>query len=216
MGWIKAILVEIRAWLGWSVRFFPGRVGNVLRLAGFRAQKIQIGKNIRIGVGVVMHGGSNVRLGDGVSIMDGAVLEAVSGRLTIGNDVSINRRVCLDASNGGVIELGNDVLIGPNVVVRAANHEFNDPGVPIRLQGHRAGKILVQEDVWVGANAVLLAGVQIGKSSVVGAGAVVTRDVPPYSVVGGVPAVVIGSRPHHGNPLRLGGSLDIRGSGNNG
>lgn len=203
-------MLEIRAWIGWVVRFFPGRVGNALRVAGFRAQQIQIGKNVRIGVGVVIHGGGNVRLGDDVSIMDGAVLEAVSGRLTIGNEASINRRVCLDASNGGVIDLGNDVLIGPNVVIRAANHEFNDPSIPIRLQGHRAGKIMVQEDVWVGANAVILAGVQIGKSSVVGAGAVVTRDVPSFSVVGGVPAVVIGSRPRHEIRLRLGGPLDIR------
>jgi galactoside O-acetyltransferase len=86
------------------------------------------------------------------------------------------------------------VLIGPNTVIRASNHNYNRVDIPIRDQGHSGGKIVIEDDVWIGSNAVITPDVVIGKGAIVGAGAVVVHDVSPYDIVGGVPAVTIGKR----------------------
>jgi galactoside O-acetyltransferase len=98
------------------------------------------------------------------------------------------------AASAGEILIGNDVLIGPNTVLRAADHEFADPIKPIRLQGYRRGRIEIGDNVWLAANVVVTANVRIGDGAVVGAGSVVTRDLPPMTVCVGVPARPIRSR----------------------
>jgi acetyltransferase-like isoleucine patch superfamily enzyme len=113
--------------------------------------------------------------------------------LEIGHRVNINYQVHLDAS-GGHISIGNDVLIGPNCVLRAADHVFADPSIPVNCQGHQGGSIVIGDDCWLGANVVVLKDVSIGRGSVIGAGAVVTRNIPPYSIAVGMPAQVIGRR----------------------
>jgi len=123
-----------------------------------------------------------------------SALDARNGTLQIGDRVSINSNVLLDASDNGRIIIGSDVLIGPNVVLRASNHVFKDKDRPINQQGHTGGYILVQDDVWIGANVVVVPNVTIGAHAVVAAGAVVTSDVEPWTVVGGVPARVISRR----------------------
>ncbi len=91
------------------------------------------------------------------------------------------------------IVIGSDVIIGPNVLVTAANYRFND-GRPIHDQAMNAADIVIGDDVWIGGGSIVLAGCKIGVGAVIGAGAVVTRDVPPFTVVAGVPARVIGQR----------------------
>jgi acetyltransferase-like isoleucine patch superfamily enzyme len=108
--------------------------------------------------------------------------------------VSINSRVSIDASRGGRIIIGNDVLIGQNVVLRASNHLFSATDAAIVSQGHTGGEIVVEDDVWIGANVVIVPGVTIGAHAVVAAGAVVTHHVNAWTVVGGVPARVISHR----------------------
>ena len=115
-------------------------------------------------------------------------------RLVIGDRVALNDNVMINADCGGKITIGNDVLIGPNAVIRAANHRFSDVGQLIAAQGHDVGSIDIGDDVWIGANAVILPNVRIGKGTVIGAGSVVIGDVPDYSVAVGVPARVIRSR----------------------
>lgn len=110
--------------------------------------------------------------------------------VSIGDGVSLNTGVVINASDGGLIEIGNDVLIGPYCVLRAANHVFSDPSKPIRMQGHAAGRIVIEDDCWLGSHVVVTSNVTIGKGSVIGAHSVVTHDIPPYSVAMGVPAVV--------------------------
>jgi acetyltransferase-like isoleucine patch superfamily enzyme len=90
-----------------------------------------------------------------------------------------------------MIEIGNDVIIGPGVSLFSENHNYKDINTPIRLQGETRKKIVIEDDVWIGANAIILAGVYIGKHSVVGAGSVVTKDVPANSVVVGSPAKLV-------------------------
>jgi len=89
---------------------------------------------------------------------------------------------------------GDNVICGPRVSFHAENHVYTDPNTPIRLQGVTRRGIVVEADCWIGAGSMILDGVRIGRGTVVAAGAVVTRDVPPYSVVAGVPARVIKSR----------------------
>lgn len=94
----------------------------------------------------------------------------------------------------GGVEIGCDVLMGPGVKIITRNHVIADRSVPIRFQGESFHPVIIGDDVWIGANAVILPGVQIGRGAVVAAGAVVSKSVPAYAVVGGVPARVISYR----------------------
>ena len=154
--------------------------------------------------GILLPAGSRIARVDAVTVGSGFSLgrncsiycqdPERGSRLTIGNRVALNDNVTLNADCGGQIEIGNDVLIAPNVVVRAANHRFANRDAPIRTQGHDAGSIHIGDDVWIGANAVILPGVTIGRGAVIGAGSVVTRDVSDYTIVAGVPARPVGTR----------------------
>ena len=112
--------------------------------------------------------------------------------LSIGKNSGINRGTWISAMGG--VEIGNHVLIGPYVIIHSANHKFDRLDIPIQEQGWDKLGTTIDDDVWIGANAIVLPGVTIGKGSVIGAGIVVTKDIPPYSVAVGVPAKVIKSR----------------------
>lgn len=111
--------------------------------------------------------------------------------LNIGNNVKLNIGVMINADCGGVIKIGNDVLIGPYTVIRASGHNYEDKNLLIRNQGHNKGVITIEDDVWIGSGVVIIGNVTIGKGAVIAAGAVVTKDVLPMSVVGGIPAGMI-------------------------
>ena len=113
------------------------------------------------------------------------------GESRIGRNVAINRNSVIGAAEHGRISIGNDVLISQNVVIRASDHRYSSPDVLIIHQGHSSGVIEIGDDVWIGANSVITKDVHIGSHSIVAAGAVVTKDVPPWAIVGGVPAKVI-------------------------
>ncbi|RSK42567.1 acyltransferase, partial [Hymenobacter rigui] len=91
----------------------------------------------------------------------------------------------------GPVRIGHHVILAQHVVLSGLNHGYQDPTRPIREQPCSAAEIVVEDEVWIGANAVVTAGVRIGRHAVVAAGAVVTRDVPAYAVVGGNPARVL-------------------------
>ena len=96
---------------------------------------------------------------------------------------------------GPQVELGAYVMIGPRVAIVGADHIIDCPGVPMRFSGRPPMKrTIVETDVWVGYGAIIMAGVRLGRGSIVAAGAVVTKDVPPYHIYGGVPAKKIGER----------------------
>ncbi len=114
--------------------------------------------------------------------------------IVIGDYSHVNRDCCLWAGQKSRIVLGKFVLMGPGVRIHATNHTFADTGIPMMLQPLREADVVIEDDVWLGANVVVTAGVSIGQGAVVAAGAVVTKDVPPYAIVGGVPAKVIKSR----------------------
>ncbi|WP_273484041.1 acyltransferase [Desulforamulus ruminis] len=104
----------------------------------------------------------------------------------IGNNVIINNQ-CWFIGSGG-IEIKDNVLIGPRVSFYSSNHNYKDKNKLIREQGYVFKKITVENDVWIGSGAIILNGVTLGEGCVVAAGAIVTKDVEHYTVVGGVPA----------------------------
>jgi len=118
----------------------------------------------------------------------------LGGRVVIGDNVALNQNVFIVGGEGKSIKIGNNVLIGPNVVLRSSDHRFTDVDTPIRLQGHNEGEITIEDDVWLGANVVVTKDVRIGHGCVIGAGSIVTRDLPPNSIAVGVPARVVSSR----------------------
>ena len=91
----------------------------------------------------------------------------------------------------GPVDIGNHVNLAQGITVTALNHNFSDTNKRIDEQGVSTNPVTIEDDVWVGANAVILPGVTIGEHCVVAAGAVVTKDVPPHSLVAGIPAKVI-------------------------
>ena len=91
----------------------------------------------------------------------------------------------------GPVDIGNNVNLAQGITVTALNHNFSDTNKRIDEQGVSTNPVTIEDDVWVGANAVILPGVTIGCHCVVAAGAVVTKNVPPHSLVAGVPAKVI-------------------------
>jgi acetyltransferase-like isoleucine patch superfamily enzyme len=113
-------------------------------------------------------------------------------RISVGNNCSINEFVWMDGA--GYIEIGNNVRIAHRTSIISGNHNFNDLNIIIKNQGATIGKIVIEDNVWIGANVIILAGVTISTGAVIAAGAVVTKDVPPNAVAGGVPAKIIRSR----------------------
>ncbi|TYA78492.1 acyltransferase [Seonamhaeicola marinus] len=108
-------------------------------------------------------------------------------------DVVIGDRTKIGLSNTiiGPVTIGNDIRLAQNITVSGLNHDYQDVHQPIHEQGVSTSEIVLEDNSWLGANVVVVAGVTIGKHCIVAAGSVVTKDVPPYSVVVGNPARVI-------------------------
>jgi len=100
--------------------------------------------------------------------------------------VFINDNFWCNAKGG--VEIGNDVLIGPNVVIHSSNHRFSDKNKLIRQQGHDNRAVVIGNNVWVGANVVIVPGVIVGEGCVIGAGSIVTKNLDSKSVYVGNPA----------------------------
>lgn len=131
-------------------------------------------------------------IGSDAVLMRGFIVRA-PGSVRIGDRFFANDYVSL--FGGGGIQIGNDVLLGPRVQVFSENHRYETRSVPINRQGWQRAEVRIGDDVWIGAGAIVLPGVTIGMGAVIAAGAVVTKDVAAYSIVGGVPAKLIGTRP---------------------
>jgi galactoside O-acetyltransferase len=174
---------------------WPASLGGYsLRRSFWKKRFAYCGENVNFGDDLVIDGFPSIEIGDGVSFMSRSYLYANDqGCLSIGSRCSFNHGVFLGAA-GGEVRIGDDVLVGPNVVFRASDHVFENPSTLIRCQGHRRGKIVIGNNVWLAANVVVTAGVTIGDGCVVGAGSVVTHDLPAMTLCVGSPARVIRSR----------------------
>ena len=155
-------------------------------------KNVTFGKNVTVEGEIEIATAGNICVGDNTLIKKWVCFRPYGGYIHIGENCSVNS-FCHISGNGGV-EIGNNVLLATQCVIVSANHNFSDINEPIAKQGETKEKIVIEDDCWLGAGVKVLAGVTIHKGSVIGAGSVITHDVPPYSVVVGVPGKVIKSR----------------------
>jgi maltose O-acetyltransferase len=161
---------ELWFWIEGLLGWMPGRVGRLVRSVCYQPFVASAGA-----LDVECH--THIRM---------------PWRLTCGRQVSIGRGCQLTCTEG--VTLGDDVLLGPGVLLVSNNHEWTDPHRHIRDQGLRGAPITIGDDVWIGANVVVLPGVTIGEGAVIAAGSVVRDDVDAYAVVAGAPAKVVSHR----------------------
>lgn len=194
---IKSIILEPVCWFTHFLIWMPGNCGDRLRYLLYRKYFKECGRDIHIPPGCFFRGLKNIILKNDILFGPWCQIYASGNneeQIIIGEGVCFNSNVMVNAELGGKIKIGNKVLIGPNVVLRASNHSFSRRDRPICEQGHAAGVIVIEDDVWIGSNVTILPNVTIGRGAVVGAGAVVNKSIEAYSIVGGVPAKQIGTR----------------------
>ncbi len=188
-------------WLRWRLKKAGG-----LMLIGSRVKVryphyLQVGKNFiaEDGAEIMALSQQGIICGDNVTIGAYASIKPSSyyGRnlgvgLRIGDNSNIGRYSYIGCS--GLITIGKNVMMGPRVGLFAENHKFDAVDRPMRDQGVTRAPIVVEDDCWLASSSTILAGVTIGRGSIVAAGSVVTHDVPPFSIVAGSPAKIIRSR----------------------
>lgn len=131
---------------------------------------LEVGKNVNIERGVEFGSGKNIRIGDNSGLGINAVIP-----------------------EGSII--GKDVMMGPNCYIHARNHNFDRLDIPMREQGGTDSlPVIIDDDVWIGRDVTIMRGRHISKGTIVAANSVVTKDFPPYSIIGGNPAKLIRSR----------------------
>ena len=170
--------------------------------------RIRIGDGTGIGRNVIMRANTKastgIELGKGVSINDAVVINANRGRVILG-DRSWLGPFCLVYGNGGVT-IGRNVLVAGHSSINTVSHSAERCDIPINDQPVVTDPVVIEDDVWIGLNAVILQGVTIGQGSIVGAGAVVNKSIPAWSIAGGVPARIIGRRKRAPAPEKAGES----------
>ena len=149
---------------------FAGNISKFIRFLLVKNIFLKVGKNINIENRVWFGSGSKIKIGDNSGIGSFCLLR-------------------------GKITIGKNTMMGPEVIILTKNHKFDRIDIPMVQQGFQDEKeVIIEDDVWIGTRAIILPGVRICKGSVIGAGAVVTKDVAPYSIMGGVPAKLIKKR----------------------
>lgn len=122
--------------------------------------------------------------------IEGKVLLGKFDDITIGNNVQINENSRLRN-----VRIGNNVMIAPDVYILHSGHNFESTEIPMRFQGDKFySETIIEDDVWIGSRAIINAGKKIGKGAIIAAGSVVTKDIEPFTIVGGNPALVIKRR----------------------
>lgn len=132
------------------------------------------------------------QLGNRSIIEEYTVVDNGVGNVLIGDDTLVGLRNTII----GPVRIGNHVILAQNVVLSGLNHRYSNGSKPIHLQGVTTKEIIIEDDVWIAANSIITAGVHVGKHSIVAGGSVITKDVPPYSMVAGNPAKVIKTLPN--------------------
>lgn len=152
-------------------KYFPSGLGILIRMWLYKIFLKKSGKGLRIAEMVTIK---------------------FPEHISVGNNVSFNEYDWIDGN--GEITIGNYVSIGPDVKLISFEHGYKNIDMPIKLQPKQMGKIRIEDNVWIGAGAIITANVTIGTGSIIGAGSVVLEDVDAYSIVAGIPAKVLKKR----------------------
>jgi acetyltransferase-like isoleucine patch superfamily enzyme len=197
VGWVPTVVgIGLRGVLYRLILKMDGMaaIENNVRLR--YANQIRLGHGSYLDQGVYLHACPNgIDIGARTIVMHGAVLHVYNFRnmphsgIKIGTDSLIGEYSVIRGQGG--IEIGNRVYTSPFTQIIAVNHIFEDPAQPFVDQGITAQGIVIEDDVWLGAGAIITDNVRVGKGAVVAAGAVVTKNVEPHTLVGGVPAKLI-------------------------
>lgn len=193
-GWIPTIVgVAVRGLFYRLILRMDGLAAIESRVRLRFADHIKLGHGVYLDEGVYLHATpKGIDIGPRSIVMHGAVLHVYNFRdmprsgIKIGSDSLIGEYSVIRGQGG--VQIGDRVYTSPFTQIIAVNHVFDDPNQPFVDQGITAEGIVIEDDVWLGAGAIITDGVRVGKGAVVAAGAVVTKDVPPHTVVGGVPA----------------------------
>lgn len=156
--------------------------------------RIQIAKNTFVAKTAIIEirRGGDIEIGESCEILDGVMLLSYGGTIKIGSGCSINPYTIIYGISKTTI--GNNVLIAGHCMIIPAQHTFKDRNQTIKSQKISSKGIVIEDDVWIAHGCSILDGITIGQGAVIAAGSVVNNDVPPYSVVGGVPAKIIKMR----------------------
>ncbi|HNQ93252.1 MAG TPA: acyltransferase [Anaerolineales bacterium] len=197
LGWIPTIVgIAIRSVLYKLILRMDGfaAIENNVRLRF--ADHIKLGNGSYLDHGAYLHACPNgIEIGERSIVMHGAILHVYNFRgmpnsgIKIGRDSLVGEYSIIRGQGG--VTIGDRVYTSPFTQIISVNHIFDDPNRPFVEQGITAEGIVIEDDVWLGAGSIVTDGVRVGKGAVVAAGAVVTQDVPPHTVVGGVPAKVL-------------------------
>jgi acetyltransferase-like isoleucine patch superfamily enzyme len=196
-GWIPTVIgIGLRAIVYRLILKMDGMaaIENGVRLRF--ASNIRLGQRVYLDQNVYIHACPNgVSIGDETIVMHGAILHVYNFRGMKQSGIRIGRNSLIGEysvirGQGGVT-IGDRVYTSPFVQIVSVNHVFDNPNQPFIDQGITAEGIIIEDDVWIGSGAVITDGVRIGQGAVVAGGAVVTKDVEPHTIVGGVPAKLI-------------------------
>jgi acetyltransferase-like isoleucine patch superfamily enzyme len=193
-GWIPTIIgIGLRGLFYRLILHMDGLAAIESRVRLRFADHIRLGHGAYLDEGAYLHACPHgIEIGPGTIVMHGAILHVYNFRdmphsgIRIGRDSLIGEYSVIRGQGG--VQIGDRVYTSPFTQIIAVNHVFDDPNRPFVEQGITAEGIIIEDDVWLGAGAIITDGVKVGKGAVVAAGAVVTKDVPPHTVVGGVPA----------------------------
>ena len=161
---------------------------------------IQAGRTLFIGDNVEINALSKngVRFGNNVSIHRNTIIDCTGGIRSIGEGINIGNSVGFSPNCyiqvRGEVNIGDNVIFGPYVKIFSENHNFFDVDLPVSGQGEIREGVTIKSGVWVGSSAIILDGVTIGENAIIAAGSLVNKDVPPYSIVAGIPAKIIKNR----------------------
>ena len=172
------------------------RIKSFLKVKFLKAKKnnVFVHPSVKIYPQVVLsteYGGS-IKIGKSSEVLYGVVCMTYGGSIEIGENCSINPYTVLYGHGG--LKIGNNVLIAGHCLIIPANHKFDNLNIPISMQGETRKGIIIEDNVWIGSGCRILDGVTISSGAIVAAGAVVTKNVPRNSIVGGVPAKIIKTR----------------------
>lgn len=162
---------ELKAFAMWFLALLPSTFGARVRSVCMPCFLQHLGRNTVLQTRVRFTKPENIWIGSNCNLAWGAVL-----------------------TGGGGIRIGDWVGFGPDVKIWSQNHRFDDPDRPWLLQGLTRKPVVIEDDVWLGANVFVMPGVTIGKGAIVSAGSVVSKSVPPYALVAGNPGRVVGWR----------------------